>query len=55
MVGCSLAVDENGIIAQGEFNESAGDLMVVDVGIKPTRWRGTQFSQMIAQKEKERS
>jgi len=51
MVGCSLAVNETGIIAQGEFNEFAGDLKVVDVPIKPLKWKGTQFAKMIEQKE----
>ena len=46
MVGCSLAVNKEGIIAQGEFNEFAGDLKVVDVVIKPQRWQGTQFDDL---------
>jgi predicted amidohydrolase len=46
MIGCSLAVDKSGIIAQGEFNEFAGDLKVVDVTIKPQRWKGTQFDEL---------
>jgi len=53
MVGCSLAVNENGIIAQGEFNEFAGDLKVVDVPIRPVKWKGTQFAKMMEQKSKE--
>ena len=52
MVGCSLAINEKGIIAQGEFNEFAGDLKVVDVPIRPVKWKGTQFAKMIEQKEK---
>lgn len=43
MVGCSLAVDENGILAQGEFNEFAGDLKTVEVTLKPVARRGVQF------------
>jgi len=46
MIGCSLAVTRQGIIAQGEFNEFAGDLKVVDVTIKPLRWRGVQFDDL---------
>lgn len=46
MIGCSLAVDKDGIIAQGEFNEFAGDLKVVDVTIKPPQWKGTQFDDL---------
>lgn len=44
MVGCSLAVDETGILAQGEFNEFAGDLKIVDIEIKLPSKKGTQFS-----------
>lgn len=44
MVGCSLAVNETGILAQGEFNEFAGDLKVVDITIPSPTKKGTQFS-----------
>lgn len=44
MVGCSLAVDETGILAQGEYNEFASDLKVVDVTIKKPTKKGTQFA-----------
>jgi predicted amidohydrolase len=44
MVGCSLAVDETGILAEGEFNEFAGDLKVVDVTLKVPSKKGTQFA-----------
>lgn len=43
MVGCSLAVDENGILAQGEFNEFAGDLKTVELTLKPVMRKGVQF------------
>lgn len=43
MVGCSLAIDQNGILAQGEFNEFAGDLKTVEVHLKPTTKKGIQF------------
>ena len=46
MIGCSLAVNKEGIIAQGEFNEFAGDLKVVDVLLKPQKWKGTQFDDL---------
>jgi len=48
MIGCSLAVNKEGIIAQGEFNEFAGDLKIVDVPLKPLKWKGTQFGQLVA-------
>ena len=47
MVGCSLAVGPNGILAQGEYNEFAGDLKVVDVEITPSKWKGTQYGEML--------
>lgn len=50
MIGCSLAVNKEGIIAQGEFNEFAGDLKIVDVPLKPQQWKGTQFGKMMADK-----
>ena len=43
MVGCSLAVDETGILARGEFNEFAGDLKTVELTLKPVRRKGVQF------------
>ena len=46
MIGCSLAVNKEGIIAQGEFNEFAGDLKVVDIVLKPQKWKGTQFGEL---------
>ncbi len=44
MVGCSLAVDESGILAEGTFNEFAGELTVVDISLKQPTKKGTQFS-----------
>jgi predicted amidohydrolase len=52
MIGCSLAVDKDGIIAQGEFNEFAGDLKTVDVTLRPQQWKGTQFDDMVKAKIK---
>jgi predicted amidohydrolase len=50
MVGRSLAVDKNGILAEGEYNEFAGDLKIVDVELKPQQWKGTQFGVMLRTK-----
>jgi predicted amidohydrolase len=52
MIGCSLAVNKEGIIAQGEFNEFAGDLKVVDVPLKPLKWKGTLFDDLENKKGK---
>jgi predicted amidohydrolase len=46
MIGCSLAVTKAGIIAQGEFNEFAGDLKIADVPLQPAKWKGTQFDDL---------
>lgn len=43
MVGCSLVVDENGIKSNGDFNEFAGEVIVVDVDIKERKYKGTQI------------
>ena len=52
MIGCSLAVDKGGIIAQGEFNEFAGDLKVAEITIKPQQWKGTQFDDLERERKK---
>ncbi|PIQ95651.1 MAG: carbon-nitrogen hydrolase family protein [Nitrospinae bacterium CG11_big_fil_rev_8_21_14_0_20_56_8] len=41
MVGCSLAVDKNGIIGEGKYNEFAGQLVCVEVRIPPPHPLGT--------------
>lgn len=43
MVGCSLIVNKDGIIAQGQFNEFAGQLVAVDVEIPYNVEKGTQI------------
>jgi len=43
MIGCSLAINKQGIIAQGEFNEFAGQLKAVDIELKPIANKGTQL------------
>jgi predicted amidohydrolase len=47
MVGRSMVVDRNGIIAQGLFNEFAGDLVVVDLALKPRIEQGTDIGDML--------
>jgi predicted amidohydrolase len=41
MIGCSLAVDKTGVIAQGEFNEFASDVKVVEFEIPERKEMGT--------------
>ena len=50
MVGCSLAVDKNGIIAQGRFNEFAGELITVEVPIPERPEKGTAIGEMLKKK-----
>lgn len=52
MIGCSLAVNKEGILAQGEFNEFAGDLKIVDVVLKPLKLKGTQFDDLEKKRRK---
>jgi len=44
MVGCSLAMNEKGILAQGSFNEFSGELVTVSTTLKPRTFLGTQLS-----------
>ncbi|MCB0508330.1 MAG: carbon-nitrogen hydrolase family protein [Chitinophagales bacterium] len=43
MIGCSLAVDKYGNYTQGEFNEFAGDLKVVNIELGSNKWKGVQY------------
>ena len=49
-VGCSLAVDKNGIIAQGKFNEFAGELIITEVNIPDRNAKGTEIGEMLIKK-----
>ena len=41
MVGCSLAVNKDGIVAEGKYNEFTGQLVIADITIPPPRVLGT--------------
>jgi len=43
MVGCSLVVNKDGVIAKGQFNEFAGQLIPVDIEIPFNNEKGTQI------------
>lgn len=47
MIGCSLAVGPQGIIAQGRFNEFAGELIVAEFDVPYRREQGTAIGDMI--------
>lgn len=47
MVGCSLAVDKNGVVARGKFNEFSGDLVVADVSLPDRLEKGTAIGERL--------
>lgn len=47
MIGCSLAVDKNGVIAQGEFNEFASDIKIVEFEVPIRKEVGTAIGEML--------
>jgi hypothetical protein len=49
-VGCSLAVNRNGIVAQGKFNEFAGELIFTEFEIPERKEKGTQIGEMLLKK-----
>lgn len=49
-VGCSLTVGEKGIIAQGQFNEFAGELVVAEFEVPENNLKGTQFGENLKKK-----
>lgn len=50
MVGCSLAVEKDGKVTKGTFNEFAGDLKIIDVELGSAKWKGVQYGKLIQQK-----
>lgn len=50
MIGCSLVVGKDGLIAQGKKNEFAGDLIIVDIDIPERKEKGTQIGKMLKEK-----
>ena len=47
MIGCSLVVDKNGIVKQGQFNEFAGQLIIADIEIPFNAEKGTQIGEKL--------
>ena len=47
MVGCSLAVNKNGIIAEGKYNEFTGQLVITDLTIPQPRALGTAIGESL--------
>jgi len=50
MIGCSLAVGKEGLIAQGQFNEFTGDLVVAEFDVPERKEKGTAISDMLLKK-----
>ncbi len=50
MVGCSLCVGKQGIIAQGMMNEFAGELVIADFDLPQREEKGTEIGVMLQQK-----
>ncbi len=50
MVGCSLAVNKDGVIARGPYLEFAGELITVDVVIPERYEKGTAIGDMLKRK-----
>lgn len=47
MIGCSLAVNKEGVIAQGEFNEFASDIKTVEFEVPQRKEIGTTIGNML--------
>ena len=50
MVGISLAVNSNGIVARGTYNEIASDLVIAEIEVKPKKEQGTAIGEMLKAK-----
>ncbi len=51
MVGCSLAVGPNEIIAKSTYNEFAGELIVIDINVPEVKYKGTEIGAMLADQD----
>ena len=47
MVGCSLAVNKDGIVAEGKYNEFTGQLVIADITIPSPRVLGTAIGESL--------
>lgn len=50
MIGCSLAVDRNGIITQGKYNEFAGELVMAEFEVPFRNEKGTEIGALLKKK-----
>lgn len=49
-IGCSLAVDRSGIVANGTYNEFAGELVIANINIPQRKEKGTAIGEMLRKK-----
>ena len=49
-VGCSMAVNKDGIIAKGTYNEFAGELVITDIDVPQRKEKGTAIADMLKKK-----
>lgn len=50
MIGCSLAVNKDGVIARGPYLEFSGDLIAVNIEIPYRKEKGTEIGDMLKKK-----
>jgi hypothetical protein len=50
MVGCSLAVGPDRILAQGSFNEFSGELVLAEFEVPQRKEKGTAIGEMLRKK-----
>lgn len=50
MVGCSLAIDKYGNYTEGEYNEFASDIKVIDIELGTLPYKGVQYGKMCNKK-----
>jgi len=50
MVGQSLVVNKNGILAQGEMNEFAGDLKIISLSLHERKYKGIEIGKNLSER-----
>ena len=46
MIGCSIAIDKDGNVFKGDFNEFANDIKFIDISINEKKIKGTEMIQL---------
>ena len=50
MIGCSIAINEEGKISKGDFNEFASDIKFVEINTKGKKIKGTEIGPIVYEK-----